>query len=1083
MTMKKKVEKAGAELGLYRKIVENMAEGVFLVRARDNIIVYANPPIEQILGYASGELDGKHIRTLNAPTDKNPAAVAEEIVQSLKASGVWRGEVQNIKKDGTVFWCQVNVSTFEHPQHGTVWVSINQDITERKRAEVALQESELKYRSLIECSSDAIFCADENGQYKFTNRVFASNFEKDPEYFVGKTFWDIYPKEAADFRLEITKRVFQTGESESLEGKVALPGKTSDFHITVNPIKDETGKVVLTLTQATDITERKRAEDALQQSETRYRKLFENMQEGFMVQDIVEDEAGKPVDVRYLEINPAIERFLGKPRAEIVGRTRNEVLGMPDPEVVDANFRVASTGQPFHMVRYSHGAKRWVESFSYSFSPGQVATLVLDITERKQAEEALRESEQSFRTSFSNAPIGMALVDIHERFLQVNQALCNILGYTEEQLLETSVPAITHPDDIQVEAKYKTQTEAGEIQSFQFEKRYLHADGHMVWGILSVSGVSDEAGSLLYYIGQLEDITERKQMEQELQAERDFATQIINTMGQGLTVTNADGQFEFVNKAYARLFGYETGDLIGKSPNDMTLPEDQVVLDEQRKERQSGKTSTYESRLRRPDGSIAHVLITGVPRLRAGQYAGAIAVITDLTERKHAEDALRASNAKLETLVRVSPLAITLLDINGNVQLWNTAAEQIFGWASQEVVGHPNPIVPANKQNEYAAWSSQILHGKPISNQEAVRQRKDGSFVEVSISSAPVYDATGIVAGRMAIVADITERKRVENRLREAEAKYRDIFENAIDGIFQSTPQGRFLRVNAAMAHIFGYETPGKMILSIGNKIATQIYARPSQHVEFTRLLEQTGVAKDFEAENYRKDGSIIWTRASARTIRDSNGAILYYEGFVEDVTERKRAEAELKNANKTLQSRFDEIQSLQETLRDQATRDSLTGLYNRRYLFETMERELARAKRDTYPISVLMIDIDHFKDFNDTYGHQAGDEVLIALGGLLRHNVRQSDIACRYGGEEFIVIMPEANKTDVAQRADAIRNNFNNLHINYDGVDLFSTISMGVAFYPQHGNDMNKIIKAADAALYEAKQTGRNCVHIWKNA
>lgn len=143
------------------------------------------------------------------------------------------------------------------------------------------------------------------------------------------------------------------------------------------------------------------------------------------------------------------------------------------------------------------------------------------------------------------------------------------------------------------------------------------------------------------------ELVERKKIEAELQAQRDFATQVINAMGQGLTVTNAGGRFEFVNSAYARMFGYEPADLIGKNPQDVTLPEDRAALNEQREMRQAGKATTYESRLLRVDGSVAPVLITGVPRERHGKYAGAIAVITDLTEQKRVEDELRRAKAQL----------------------------------------------------------------------------------------------------------------------------------------------------------------------------------------------------------------------------------------------------------------------------------------------------------------------------------------------------------------------------------------------------------------------------------------------------
>ncbi len=152
-----------------------------------------------------------------------------------------------------------SVATFDKNTN-TVF-GVIQDITERKATEKALSDSELKYRSLIESSSDAIFCVDEKGEYKFTNYLFASTFGKTADYFIGKTFWDVYPKEHADYRFEATKRVFQTGKSESLEVEVPLPDRTLYFYATATPIKDKTGKVILSLTNATDITERKLAED------------------------------------------------------------------------------------------------------------------------------------------------------------------------------------------------------------------------------------------------------------------------------------------------------------------------------------------------------------------------------------------------------------------------------------------------------------------------------------------------------------------------------------------------------------------------------------------------------------------------------------------------------------------------------------------------------------------------------------------------------------------------------------------------------------------------------------------------------
>lgn len=168
----------------------------------------------------------------------------------------------------------------------------------------------------------------------------------------------------------------------------------------------------------------------------------------------------------------------------------------------------------------------------------------------------------------------------------------------------------------------------------------------------------------------------------------------------------------------------------------------------------------------------------------------------------------------------------------------------------------------------------------------------------------------------------------------------------------------------------------------------------------------------------------------------------------------------------------------LRETLRHQAIRDPLTGLFNRRYLTETLEREIARAQRRNLGVGVIMLDVDHFKRFNDTYGHEAGDHLLAVLGRYLQSSIRAEDIACRYGGEEFTLILPEITAETLMARAEQIRAGARNLEVYYHGKLLGEiTISMGVSYYPQHGQDSATLLQAADGALYQAKQSGRNRV------
>jgi diguanylate cyclase (GGDEF)-like protein len=193
------------------------------------------------------------------------------------------------------------------------------------------------------------------------------------------------------------------------------------------------------------------------------------------------------------------------------------------------------------------------------------------------------------------------------------------------------------------------------------------------------------------------------------------------------------------------------------------------------------------------------------------------------------------------------------------------------------------------------------------------------------------------------------------------------------------------------------------------------------------------------------------------------------------DITERKQVEKRLRYVNDRLQTQLIEIGILQSKLREQAIRDPLTELFNRRYLEETLERELARAAREDYSVCVIMIDLDHFKRVNDTYGHEAGDEVLKTLAITLSEQCRRGDFACRYGGEEFVVIMPNINLETAYERAENIRKSLNSLHVPYRHYSLTITISMGIACYPINGGTRDSILHAADQAMYGAKEAGRD--------
>lgn len=199
------------------------------------------------------------------------------------------------------------------------------------------------------------------------------------------------------------------------------------------------------------------------------------------------------------------------------------------------------------------------------------------------------------------------------------------------------------------------------------------------------------------------------------------------------------------------------------------------------------------------------------------------------------------------------------------------------------------------------------------------------------------------------------------------------------------------------------------------------------------------------------------------------------------DITDRKNLEKELKSANELLQAQLNENERLRLQLQEQAIRDPLTGVYNRRYFAEALDKETARAIRESSPFSVFILDVDYFKKFNDTYGHKCGDLVLQSLANFLIEHTRRSDIVCRFGGEEFVVLMPDASVDSAYERAEDFRKKFSELAVVYEGQSLTCTFSAGVASYPLHSARGESLLGYADDALYISKANGRNRVTIYE--
>ena len=319
---------------------------------------------------------------------------------------------------------------------------------------------------------------------------------------------------------------------------------------------------------------------------------------------------------------------------------------------------------------------------------------------------------------------------------------------------------------------------------------------------------------------------------------------------------------------------------------------------------------------------------------------------------------------------------------------------------------------------------------------------------------ARVAERTGdLQSANEQLLRDIAHRTLVEERLRRAEQNFRSIFENAAEGIFQTTADGHYLACNPALARIYGYDSPEDLIASITD-IAHKLYVDDDSRPRFQKIMAQYGSVSGFEARIYRKDRSIIWITESARAVYDHDGKFLHYEGFVSDITSRKTAEEQL--------------------LRD-AFHDSLTGLPNRALFLDRLERSMARITRDReHSFAVLFLDLDRFKGINDSLGHEVGDQLLLAFAKRLGACLRPADTVARLGGDEFVVLLEDpAAPHDPTGIAKRILEELN-APFRLGSHEVFITVSIGIASSSTASSCPQDVLRDADTAMYSAKAKGK---------
>jgi diguanylate cyclase (GGDEF)-like protein/PAS domain S-box-containing protein len=320
-----------------------------------------------------------------------------------------------------------------------------------------------------------------------------------------------------------------------------------------------------------------------------------------------------------------------------------------------------------------------------------------------------------------------------------------------------------------------------------------------------------------------------------------------------------------------------------------------------------------------------------------------------------------------------------------------------------------------------------------------------------------LYAQDGTVLGVEGIVQDMSARESTYRALRNAERRYRSLFDNAIEGIFRTSPDGRYLDANPALARIYGFESPLELMNSLSD-IGAQLYVDPERRQEFVATMQRNASVTRFESQVRRHDGRLIWISENARAVHDESGRLICYEGTVEDVTE---------------------LREYKERIERQARLDDLTGLANRSLLRERLQEAVSHAGATDTRFALVFVDLDRFKYINDSLGHHAGDELLCVMAARLTACAPPGTTVARVGGDEFVLLVPEADEATARALTRRILKATGEVW-HFNGTENRVNGSVGVALYPEHGRDPEALLKNADAAMYLAKDQGRDTLRFF---
>ncbi len=687
--------------------------------------------------------------------------------------------------------------------------------------------------------------------------------------------------------------------------------------------------------------------------------------------------------------------------------------------------------------------------------------------------KSLRENDDKFRTIFDKASEGILIADaITKKFLQGNATICSMLGYTKEEIESLTVSDIHPPKDIShILDEFEKQVKGEKALAEGLP--VLRKDRSIFYADIGTSTVI--IGGVHYLVGIFRDITERKRAEEALQESEHKYKSLIDNFQDIILTFNLEGKITFASRNIKEKLGYDSAETINMNILDFIQEEDhQRVMESLQKGMKGEKIKGFQTQIITKSGERLSFESSFSRVYKDEVVVGAQAIVKDITERKRAEEALRQGEEKYRTILESIEDGYYEVDLAGNLTFFNDSMCRILGYPPEEMMGMNNQQYTDKDYAKrlYEMFAEVYRTGESSKGADWQIIRKDGTKRIGEIFTSLQKDSSGNPIGFRGIARDITERKRAEAELQKSEEQFRRIFNEGPFGMGLESPDHTIIAANKVLCELLGYteqELAGQNIVDI-----TYEEDKEKSKELLGQLFANSSPVLRLEKRYVKKDGNILWANTTISAVHGQEGNVLYGLAIIEDLTESRKA--------------AEKIHLL-------AYYDSLTGLPNRTFHKELMIRAIEHAERRKEIFALIYIGLDNFQRINDSLGYSTGDLLLKAVADRLTNSLRKSDLVARsdkgetvsvvsrVGGDEFIVLAHDLNQAQDAAKTS--RRLLEEMSAPYDisGREVFLTVSIGIALYPDDGTDVDDLLKNAEKAMRHTKSEGKNNFHFYSSS